>query len=74
MKGINIAWTNEGLNEIGYDANTGKEYIYVSEKYFRPTEVNSLKGNAQLARKELKWKPKYNIASLIKEMIEQEYK
>ena len=69
---IKISWKGSGLNEKGYWNN--QSIIEIDKRYFRPTEVNSLKGNAQLARKELKWKPKYNITSLIKEMIEQEYK
>jgi len=69
---IKISWKGYGLNEKGYWNN--QSIIEIDKRYFRPTEVNSLKGNAQLARKELKWKPKYNITSLIKEMIEQEYK
>ena len=69
---IKIIWKGSGLNEKGYWNN--KSTIEIDKRYFRPTEVNSLKGNAQLARKKLKWKPKYNITSLIKEMIEQEYK
>ena len=68
---IKISWKGSGLNEKGYWNN--QSIIEIDKRYFRPTEVNSLKGNAQLARKELKWKPKYNITSLIKEMIEQEY-
>jgi len=69
---IKISWKGSGLNEKGYWNN--QSIIEIDKRYFRPTEVNSLKGNAQLARKELKWKPKYNITSLIKEMIEEEYK
>ena len=68
---IKIIWKGSGLNEKGYWNN--KSTIEIDKRYFRPTEVNSLKGNAQLARKKLKWKPKYNITSLIKEMIKQEY-
>ena len=69
---IKISWKGYGLNEKGYWNN--QSIIEIDKRYFRPTEVNSLKGNAELARKELQWKPKYNITSLIKEMIEQEYK
>jgi GDPmannose 4,6-dehydratase len=39
LKGFDIAWKGEGIDEIGYDINTGKELIFVSEKYFRPAEV-----------------------------------
>ena len=67
---IKILWKGSGLNEKGYWNN--KSIIEIDKRYFRPTEVNSLKGNAQLARKELKWKPKYNITALIKEMIKKD--
>ena len=68
---IRIIWKGSGLNEKGYWGN--KSIIEIDRRYFRPTEVNSLKGNAQLARKELKWKPKYNITALIKEMIKEDF-
>jgi len=68
---IKIIWKGSGLNEKGYWGN--KSIIEIDKRYFRPTEVNSLKGNAQLARKELKWKPKYNITALIKEMIKEDF-
>ena len=48
--------------------------IKVDKKYFRPNEVDSLKGDASKARKELKWKPKITLKQLIKEMIEYEIK
>jgi GDPmannose 4,6-dehydratase len=51
-----------------------KSIIEIDKKYFRPTEVNSLKGNFSLAKKELNWKPKIHIKSLVKEMIEEELK
>ena len=69
---IKITWKGLGLNEKGYWKN--KVIIEIDKRYFRPTEVNSLKGNANLARKELNWKPKYSITSLIKEMVKEEIK
>jgi GDPmannose 4,6-dehydratase len=69
---IKIFWRGSGLNEKGYWNN--KPIIEIDKKYFRPTEVNSLKGNSQLAKKELKWKPKYTITKLIKEMIKEDSK
>ena len=69
---IKIFWRGSGLNEKGYWNN--KSIIEIDKRYFRPTEVNSLKGNAQLARKELSWRPKYNITKLIKEMIKEDFK
>ena len=51
-----------------------KPIIEIDRRYFRPTEVNSLRGNYFLARKELGWKPKIQIKNLIKEMIVEELK
>jgi GDPmannose 4,6-dehydratase len=72
LKGLNIKWKGEGLNEIGYDINTGKELIFVSEKYFRPAEVDELLGDSTKARTQLGWNPKYNFDELVKEMVEQD--
>ena len=70
LKGYHIKWKGEGLNEIGYDANSGKELIFVSEKYFRPAEVDELLGDSTKARNELGWIPKYSFDDLVKEMVE----
>ena len=69
LKGLYIKWKGKGINEIGYDQKTGKELIFVSEKYFRPAEVEHLLGDSRKARKELNWKPKYNFDDLVKEMV-----
>lgn len=66
--GIVIQWKGRGINEKGYWNN--KCIIEIDKEYFRPTEVNSLKGDSSKARKLLGWKPNTNIKSLIKEMIE----
>lgn len=66
--GIQIKWKGSGVNEKGYWNN--KCIIEIDKEYFRPTEVNSLKGDSSKARKLLGWKPNTNIKSLIKEMIE----
>ena len=66
--GIVIQWKGKGINEKGYWNN--KCIIEIDKEYFRPTEVNSLKGDSSKARKLLGWKPNTNIKSLIKEMIE----
>ena len=70
LKGFNINWKGEGLNEIGYDTNTGRELIFVSEQYFRPAEVEELIGDSSKARMELDWKPKYSFDDLVKEMVD----
>ena len=70
LKGFNIKWKGKGLNEIGYDVNTGRELIFVSDKYFRPAEVDELLGDSTKARNELGWIPKYSFDDLVKEMVE----
>ena len=72
MKGFTIQWKGEGINEIGYDINTGRELIFVSEKYFRPAEVEELLGDSTKARTILGWKPQYSFDDLVKEMVEQD--
>ncbi len=64
---LELRWKGKGLNEVGII--NGKDTIFISEKYFRPLEVESLKGNSSYARKKLKWKPKYNLDTLIDDMI-----
>ena len=72
LKGMNIKWKGKGVNEIGYDEETGKELIFISEKYFRPAEVDKLLGDASKANKVLGWKPKCSFDQLVKEMVEQD--
>ena len=67
---IEIVWRGKKYNEKGYWNK--KPIIEIDKKYYRPTEVESLKGNFSLAKKELGWKPKTNIKSLIKEMVAKE--
>lgn len=68
--GFDIKWKGRGLDEIGYDEKTGRELIFVSERYFRPTEVDELLGDSSKAQKILDWKHKIKFDDLIKEMIE----
>ena len=74
LKGFQIQWKGKGINEIGYDKKTGRELIFVSEKYFRPAEVEELLGDSTKARKELGWKPTYSFNELVKEMVEEDCK
>jgi GDPmannose 4,6-dehydratase len=69
IKDIEIVWKGTGINEVGYDKNTGKEYVFVSEKYFRPTEVDELLGDSTKARTVLGWKPSYTFDKLVEEMV-----
>jgi len=70
MKDFNIKWKGEGINEIGYDEKTGKELIFISEKYFRPSEVDELLGDSTKAKTELGWSPKHTFDELVREMVD----
>lgn len=70
LRGFSIKWKGHGVNEIGYDINTGRELIFISEKYFRPAEVDELLGDSSKARVELGWLPTYTFDQLIEEMVE----
>ncbi len=70
---LQIKWRGKGLKEIAID-NSGKTIITVSKIYFRPLEVDYLKGDSSKARKKLKWKSKIKIDQLIEEMIDFEIK
>ena len=74
LKGFKIKWKGQGLDEIGYDEITGRELIFIDKKYFRPSEVEELLGDATKAEKILKWKPKYNFKDLVTEMVNQDCK
>ena len=64
-----LKWVGKGLKEKAIDKNTNKIIIELDKKYFRPLDVENLIGDSNKARKILKWKPKYNIDSLIDDMI-----
>ena len=65
---LKIKWRGKGLNETAVDKN-GNTIVMVHKKYFRPLEVDYLKGDASKAKKNLKWKPKITLEQLIKEMV-----
>ncbi len=66
---IKINWKGSGANEVGIDCVSGKEIIAIDSNYYRPTEVDLLVGDASKAKKLLHWEPKYNLNSLVSEMI-----
>ncbi len=70
LRGFNIEWKGTGIDEIGYDTKTGRELIFCSEKYYRPTEVDILLGDATKAKQKLGWKKKYSFQNLVEEMVE----
>ena len=69
MKGFDIKWKGNGLDEIGYDEKTGRELIFISERYFRPAEVEELLGDSTKVRTMLGWKPQYSFRELVEEMV-----
>ena len=70
--GFKIRWIGKGINEKAIDIKNKKILIECKKRYFRPLEVDYLKGNAQKAKKLLKWSPKISIDDLINEMVEHE--
>ncbi|MEW6469145.1 MAG: GDP-mannose 4,6-dehydratase [Bacteroidota bacterium] len=68
--GIKVEWKGKGAEEKGYNAADGKVIVEIDKKYFRPTEVDKLIGDASKARKKLGWSPKLTVEDLVKEMVE----
>ena len=66
--GFDIEWRGEGENEFGYDLTMGKTIIKVSDRYFRPAEVESLLGNPTKAKEKLGWEPKTSFKELVEDM------
>jgi len=67
---MKIEWQGEGVDEIGIDTATGRTLIHVDPRYFRPTEVETLLGDATKARKKLGWTAEVTFPELVAEMIE----
>ena len=68
--GRTIVWHGSGLDEKGIDESTGELLIQVDPRYFRPTEVDALLGDASKARATLGWRHKTSFDSLVKEMVD----
>src|SRR5205814_1224268 len=70
--GINLRWEGSGVNEKGIDAATGLCLVAVDPRYYRPTEVETLLGDATKAREKLGWAPRVSFHDLVKEMVTQD--
>lgn len=68
--GRTIKWEGEGLNETGKDADSGKVLVRINPKYFRPTEVDVLLGDATKAKEKFGWKPTITFEELVKDMMD----
>jgi GDPmannose 4,6-dehydratase len=72
--GIEIQWKGEGLDEKGTDKATGRVLVEIDPKYFRPSEVENLLGDASRAKEALGWSPKTSFKELVRMMIEADLK
>ncbi|MCJ7801340.1 MAG: GDP-mannose 4,6-dehydratase, partial [Candidatus Marinimicrobia bacterium] len=70
---MDLEWQGEGVNERGIDIKTGKTLVAVNPRYFRPTEVDLLIGNATKAQKTFGWKPKVKFEELAKMMAQADW-
>jgi len=69
---MKIVWKGKDVNEIG--SFNGDDIIKIDPRYFRPTEVESLVGDASKAKKELNWTPEISFEQLVKEMVDEDLK
>lgn len=67
--GLPITWQGSGVNETGICAETGRTLIEIDSRYFRPSEVNELCGDASKAKEKLGWQAKTSLETLIEEMV-----
>ncbi|MCX7971094.1 MAG: GDP-mannose 4,6-dehydratase, partial [Negativicutes bacterium] len=63
-----------GIGEGGFDRRSGRQLVAVDRRYFRPTEVDLLQGDAGKAREKLGWQPMIGLEQLVAEMVEQDLK
>ncbi len=68
--GMDLAWEGKDEDEKGYDADTGQCVVEVDPRYYRPTEVDVLLGDASKAREELGWQPSTSLETMAQEMVE----
>jgi GDPmannose 4,6-dehydratase len=71
--GIEVAWEGSGVKEIGRDVKTGKTLVAVDPRYFRPTEVDLLLGDAAKAKRLLGWAPETSFAQMVTEMVKSDF-
>lgn len=72
--GRGMEWTGAGIDEIGRDARTGETLVSIDPRYFRPTEVDHLLGDASKARQKLGWQPQTTFDELVVEMVQADLK
>ena len=72
--GVKVAWRGKGVEEQGFDAASGQVLVEIDKRYFRPTEVDLLQGDASKARRALGWSPEVSVDDMIKEMVAEDLK
>jgi GDPmannose 4,6-dehydratase len=70
LRGFQIAWRGQGVDEVGYDTVSGRDLIFIDSKYFRPTEVELLIGNPAKAKTVLGWSPSIGFDQLVQKMVD----
>jgi len=73
-QGPSIIWQGEGINEVGIRPDNKKIVVRIDKRYYRPTEVEELLGDASKAREVLGWEPKISLEELVAEMVESDKK
>jgi GDPmannose 4,6-dehydratase len=71
--GILMEWRGHGIDETGIDSKTGNTLVRVDARYFRPTEVDTLLGDASKAEKVLGWKPEIGLDEMVREMVDSDW-
>ena len=71
--GITMSWKGRGIEEKGFDVDTGQCLVEIDPRYFRPTEVDALFGDYTKAREKLNWRPKTTFNELVEEMVEEDF-
>ncbi len=67
--GVSVRWEGVGVDEKGYDKQTGRMIVAVDPRYFRPTEVETLLGDPSKAKEKLGWEPKISFGELVAEKV-----
>ena len=67
---VAIEWRGSGVDETGIDKASGRLLVEVDPRYFRPTEVDTLQGDASKAHDRLGWRHRTSFSELVQEMVE----
>ena len=70
--GMSIVWKGSGIDEVGVDATSQRVVVRVDPRYFRPTEVDTLQGDASKAKAMLGWQPQVTFGQLVAEMVDED--